>query len=192
MEIDQIALKILFFEARTVRKWKDKKVDDALLKKLYDLVKLGPTSANCCPCRLFFLKSQQAKEQLKPFLDKGNVEQTMQAPVCVIVATDTQFTQEMDKLNAKMKDYFEKDEIKKKREMYRSGTLQGGYMILAARALGLDCGPMGGYDHEGVNKTFFKDGRLKVLFLCNLGYGDQTDLHPRSPRLDFDEACRIL
>ena len=193
--LDDDALRQLFLEARTHRKWLDRPVDEALLRRVYDLARWPPTSANSQPMRLVFVRSAGAKERLRPTLDASNVEQTMTAPVTAIVAYDTKFFEEMSthalarpELAAR---FAAAPEAVRERLAFQGGTLQGGYLILAARALGLDCGPMGGFDRAKVDAAFFPDGRWKSNFLLNLGYGDPATLRPRAPRLDFDDACRI-
>jgi 3-hydroxypropanoate dehydrogenase len=183
------ALAQLFREARTLRFWLPRPVPEALLRELYDLTRLGPTSANCSPARFVFVVSAEAKARLLPTLDPGNVEKTRAAPVTVIVAYDTEF---YEKMGADWRSRFlAKPEIIEE-TAFRNGTLEGGYLIMAARALGLDCGPMSGFNAEKVNQEFFPDGKWKADFLCNIGYGDRSNLPPRAPRLDFDEACRLL
>ncbi len=187
-------LDLLFRNARTHRAWLDRPVSDVMLQALYDLARLGPTSANCCPMRVVFLRTAEAKERLRPALDAGNVEKTMAAPVTAIIGHDTRFYEHLPTLypqvdaRACFADAPEKAAI----TAFRNATLQGAYLMLAARALGLDCGPMSGFDNAKVDAEFFPDGRIESNFLCNLGYGDATKLRPRRPRLDFDQACRIL
>lgn len=195
-ELDDAAWNRLFLDARTHRAWLDRPVDDALLRRLYELLRMAPTSSNCQPLRLVFVKTPSAKERLRPTLNAGNVEQTMAAPVTAIAAWDTAFYEKMAKLvphRPDMDKRFAAMEAAKRAELGRlSATLQAGYLILAARGLGLDCGPMGGFDPEAVDAAFFPDGNWKSLLLINLGYGDASKLRPRAPRLDFDEACRIV
>jgi 3-hydroxypropanoate dehydrogenase len=195
MVLDGASLELLFLNARTHRQWVDRPVDDTLLRRVYDLARWPPTSANSQPLRIAFVKSPAAKERLRPALDAGNVEQTMKAPVTAVVAYDTQFFDKMSKLAPTRPEMGERlagaPEAVRERLAVQGGTLQGGYLMLAARALGLDCGPMGGFDRARVDAAFFPDGRWKSNFLLNLGYGDPTSLRPRAPRLDFDEACRI-
>lgn len=189
------ALDILFREARTYRVWKDKDVTDVLVQAVYDLMKFGPTSANCCPARFVFVKSKEAKERLKPHLDQGNVDKTMSAPITAIIAYDLEFYEHMDKLaphRKKARDLFANDKPHIQENAFRNGTLQGGYFILSARALGLDCGPMSGFSQEGVKKEFFAGNNYWPNFLCNLGYGNGEKMPPRSPRFAFDEVCEIL
>lgn len=188
-------LDVLFRTARTHSAWLDKPVSDVTLEALYDLLRAGPTSANSSPARFVFVKSPEGKERLRPHLSAGNTDKTMQAPVTAIVAYDTAFTEFLPKLFPHEPDapsWFEGDEEKMFMNAFRNGTLQGAYLILAARALGLDCGPMSGFDAAGVDASFFPDGRWRSNFLCNLGYGDPGLLPPRNPRLDFDEAARIV
>lgn len=190
------ALDVIFREARTHNVWLSKSVDDELLRRLYDLVKLGPTSANTCPMRVVFVKSPEAKARLKSALAQGNVDKTMAAPVCAIIAYDMQFYEHIAYLfphNPAFADIFTapgKDEFTRT-HAFRNGTLQGAYFIIAARALGLDTGPMSGFDNAKVDAEFFPDGRWKSNFLMNLGYGDPAKLHPRLPRLSFDQVCKV-
>jgi nitroreductase len=193
--IDQQALGTLFTEARTHSAWLDKPVDDALLKQVHDLAIMGPTSANMLPMRVVFVKSAAAKEKLKPLLDAGNVEKTMSAPVTAIIGMDIHFFEMLPKTfpHVDAKAWF-KDLPENILEMLalRNSSLQGAYLMLAARAVGLDCGPMSGFNNAGVDAAFFAGLRVKSNFICNLGYGDASKLHPRSPRLSFDEVCSIV
>ena len=188
-------LKLLFLDARTHRVWLDRPVDDAQLVRIYDLARWPPTSGNCEPLRLVFAKSAEAKARLLPAVNEGNVEQTMSAPVTAIVAYDTRFFDEMPKLTPQRPEmgarFAAAPEAVRERLAFQSGSLQGGYLILAVRALGLDCGPMGGFDRAKVDAAFFPDGRWTSNFLLNIGYGNPGTLRPRAPRLDFEEACRI-
>ena len=188
------ALDILFRKARTHSAWQDKDVSDVMIYSLYDLLKWGPTSANCSPARFLFVKSPEAKEKLKPHLMEGNVEKTMSAPVTAIVAHDLEFHHKLPELfpHTDAKSWFEGKPDFIQETAFRNGTLQGAYMIMAARALGLDCGPMSGFDQKGVKGAFFPDQDVEVNFLCNIGYGDASKLFPRSPRLSFDEAGEII
>ena len=184
---------LLFREARTHRHWQDKPVSDVILEAIYDLAKMGPTSANCSPMRVVYLRSAAAKERLKPALDKGNVGKTMAAPVTAIVAHDLAFGDQMTTLNPRVDAVAwlgGKDDLVFE-TAFRNGSLQGGYFILAARALGLDCGPMSGFDNAAVDQEFFAHSAWRSNFLCNLGYGEPDRLHPRHGRLAFDDACRI-
>jgi 3-hydroxypropanoate dehydrogenase len=193
--LDDAALGSLFLEALTHRRWVDRPVDHSLLRRVYELARWPPTSANSQPMRVVFIKSADAKERLRPALDAGNVEQTMSAPATAIVAYDIRFFEEMPKLAPTRPDigarFASAPDATRERLAFQGGTLQGGYLILAARALGLDCGPMGGFDRAKVDAAFFPDGRWKSNFLVNLGYGDPAAPRPRAPRLEFEEACRI-
>lgn len=188
------ALDQLFLSARTHSKWLDKPVSDDLLKQLAGFAALGPTSANSEPARLVFVKSPEAKKRLEPYLMEGNRAKTMEAPVCVIIAYDTQFYENLPKLfpHTDARSWFAGNETLVRETAFRNGSLQGAYLILAARSLGLDAGPMSGFDNEGVDREFFPDGRVKSNFLCNLGYGDAAALKPRSPRLEFDEFAKVI
>jgi 3-hydroxypropanoate dehydrogenase len=191
------ALDLIFRHARTHMNWLDKPVDDELLRQVFELAKLGPTSANTSPLRVVFVKSPQAKERLKPALMPMNVEKTMSAPVCAIIAHDLKFYELIPKLfphNPEFKNFFTApgQEEFTKTHAFRNATLQAGYFIIAARALGLDTGPMSGFSNAKVDEEFFPDGRFTSNFLINLGYGDASKLHPRLPRLEFDEVCQIL
>ena len=199
----------LFREARTHAAWLDKPISDETLRQLYDLTKWGPTSANSSPARFVFIRSQEAKERLRPILSPGNVEKTMTAPVTVIVAYDLLFFEKLPKLfphSPAMRDLFAENPQLVEVTAKRNSSLQGAYLMLAARALGLDCGPMSGFDNakldleffgageecEGCEQEFFPSGHVKSNFLCNLGYGEATKLFPRAPRLEFTEACSLL
>jgi 3-hydroxypropanoate dehydrogenase len=203
------ALDTLFREARSFSKWLPHPVTDETLRDLYDLLKWGPTSANGSPARFAFLRSKQAKERLRPALAPLNVDKTMTAPVTVIVAYDLKFYEHLPNLfphNPGMAKLFETNPDLIEVTAKRNSTLQGAYLIMAARALGLDCGPMSGFDQTkvdeeffaagkpcfGCEQEFFPEGHVKSNFLCNLGYGDRGTLFPRQPRLPFDEACSLL
>ena len=193
--IGDAALDQIFREARTLRKWKDKPVPNALLMVIYDLMRWGPTESNITPARFHFVVSQEAKARLKPLLDEGNVAQTMAAPATAIVGYDMDFARTLPLLAPHAKSLPEKLAHDAERAQFmaiRSTGLQGGYFIVAARALGLDCGPMSGFDREGVDREFFAGTAIKSCFLCNLGYGDREGLRPRAARLPFDDACKIL
>jgi 3-hydroxypropanoate dehydrogenase len=195
IQLNDESLDLIFRKARTHNVWLNKPVDDALLAQVYDLAKMGPTSANMCPMRIVFVKSKAAKEKLKPALDAGNLEKTMAAPVTAIIGMDIHFYEKLPKLfpHADAKAWF-KDLPENVLEIIalRNGSLQGAYFMLAARSLGLDCGPMSGFDNAKVDAAFFGGTTVKSNFLCNLGVGDGTKLFPRSPRLEFDEACQIV
>ena len=203
------ALDQIFRNARTYNSWLDRPVTDETLRQLYDLLKWGPTSANSSPARFLFIRSQQAKERLRPTLAPGNVEKTMAAPVTVVVAYDLLFFEKLPKLfphSPAMRDLFAQNPQLVEETAKRNSSLQGAYLIIAARTLGLDCGPMSGFDNakldeeffgagkecEGCEQEFFPAGHVKSNFLCNLGYGDPSTLHPRGPRLDFNEAVTLL
>jgi len=191
--LDDGVLDQLFRTARTQNGFTDRAVDPALLHQLHDLVKWGPTSANCSPLRVVFVTSSVGKERLRPSLSSGNLDKTMGAPVTAILAYDTKFADNLPKLfpHVDARPWFA-DPAVSFETAFRNSSVQAGYFILAARSLGLDCGPMSGFDVAKLNAEFFPDGRYKVNFLCNLGYGDPAKLHPRGPRLDFDEACKIV
>ncbi len=184
----------LFTQARTHSNWLSKQVSDATLQQLYDVFKYGPTSANCSPARIVFVKSHTAKEKLKPALAEGNVAKTMAAPVTVIVAMDLQFYEQLPILfpHTDAKAWFVGNSDLIASTAFRNSSLQGAYLMLAARALGLDCGPMSGFDNARLDAAFFPEGNIKSNFLCNLGYGDTEQLHARGPRLSFDVACQIV
>jgi 3-hydroxypropanoate dehydrogenase len=208
-KVDDAAVDALFRDARTYSKWQAKPVSDQMLHDLYDLLKLAPTSANAGPARFVFLRSKDSKERLRPALAPMNVEKTMTAPVTVIVAYDIRFYTQLPKLfphNTGMAKLFENNPEMVEVTAKRNSSLQGAYMIMAARALGLDCGPMSGFDQMkvdeeffaagkpcfGCDQEFFPEGHVKTNFICNLGYGDAGSLFPRLPRLAFNEACSIL
>lgn len=187
------ALSQLFLDARSHNAWLDKDVPDAVLERIVDILKMGPTSANCSPARIVFVRSAAAKEQLKPLLSEGNVEKTMTAPVCAIIGHDLAFYEHLPRLfpHTDARGWFAGQEQKIRDTAFRNATLQGAYLMLAARALGLDVGPMSGFDHAGVDAAFFSGTTVKSNFLCNLGYGDPKGLFPRSPRFGFAEMARI-
>ena len=203
------ALDILFREARSHNEWLDTPVSDDVLRSLYDLMKWGPTSANLCPARIVFVRTHDGKQRLLPCLASGNLEKTRMAPVTAIIGFDLEFYTQAPKLfpaRPEMGKNFEKlPAAVIEAQAFRNGTLQGGYFVLAARSLGLDCGPMSGFDNAKVDAEFFAPGRMPDLapehsgwtrvksnFLCNLGYGDHSRLFPRNPRLGFDDACTLL
>lgn len=192
--IDSKALAQLFTEARTHNGWQEKDVPDTILHSIYDAAKFGPTSANCSPVRIIFIKSKEAKEKLRPCLAEGNIEKTMSAPVTAIFGDDYAFYEKLPELfpHADAKSWFVGNQNLIDTTAFRNGTLQAAYFILAARAYGIDCGAMSGFDNAKVDEMFFKNTSVKSNFLCNLGYGDVSKLYPRSPRLAFDEACAIL
>jgi 3-hydroxypropanoate dehydrogenase len=192
--ISKEGLDQLFREARTHAAWLPEPVPIELLRKAYELARLGPTSANGSPGRFVFLTTPGAKALLKPVLAPGNVDKTMAAPVTAIIAWDTEFHDHLPRLfpQADIRSYFVGNKPLIEENAFRNSSLQAAYFILAARALGLDCGPMSGFDADKLNAAFFPDGKWKVNLLCNLGYGDPSKLHPRNPRLNFEEASAIL
>jgi 3-hydroxypropanoate dehydrogenase len=190
--INDEALDVIFRAARTHRSWLNKPVSPALLMAIYDLMRWGPTSANTNPARLIFVVSPEAKERLKPHLDASNVGKTMSAPATAILGYDREFARYVAKLSPHNPGLAFPDAAANKITAFRNGSLQGAYFIIAARALGLDCGPMSGFDNAGVDSEFFAGTAVKSNFLCNIGYGDAAKLHPRAPRLAFDEACTIV
>lgn len=194
MPISDDALDTIFRRARTHRHWNDTPLSPAILMAIYDLMRWGPTTANCSPARILFVVSKDAKERLRPHLIPDNVGKTMAAPATAIVGYDRDFARYVPYLyphDPDAKDWFN-DPVVAEQTAFRNGSLQGGYFIIAARALGLDCGPMSGFDNEGVDREFFADTRIKSNFLCNIGHGDPGALRPRGPRLSFDQACRII
>jgi 3-hydroxypropanoate dehydrogenase len=203
------ALDQVFRKARTNTAWLDKPVTDDTIRQIYDLMKWGPTSANSSPARFVFVRSKEAKERLRPILAPGNVEKTMAAPVTVIVAYDLLFYEKLPKLfphSPGMRNLFAGNPQLIEITALRNSSLQGAYLMIAARAVGLDCGPMSGFDNakldeeffgagqecQGCEQEFFPAGHVKSNFLCNLGYGDPAKLFPRAPRLEFTEACSLL
>jgi 3-hydroxypropanoate dehydrogenase len=193
MILSEPALDLVFRSARTHTHWLDRPVDDETLRALYDLLKWGPTSANCSPARIVFVRSRDAKERLRPALSAGNLDKTMAAPATAIIGYDLRFFDHLPRLfpHTDARSWFAGRDELIRTTAFRNGTLQGAYLIIAARALGLDCGPMSGFDNARVDAEFFAGETVKSNFLCNLGYGDPAKLHPRNPRLAFDEACRI-
>jgi 3-hydroxypropanoate dehydrogenase len=188
------AIAQLFHEARTHNGWSEKEVSDALLREAVDVTKWGPTSANCAPMRIVFVRSVAAKARLAPALAPGNLDKTMAAPVTAILAYDLEFYEKLPRLfpAADARSWFVGNSPLTEETAFRNGTLQAGYLILALRALGLDTGPMSGFDKAAVDREFFPDGKVKSNFLLNIGYGDATKLYPRGPRLGFDEMAQIL
>ena len=192
--LSETGLDMLFRTARTFNAWLPKEVSDEQLHRLYDLAKFGPTSANVSPMRVVFVKSKEAKAKLEPFMSEANRAKTMAAPVTAIIGTDHAFCDHLPKLfpHADARSWFDGNQPLIDITAFRNGSLQGAYLLLAARAIGLDCGPMSGFDNDGVNAAFFAGTEVKSNFLINIGYGDASrDLFPRSPRLAFDEACKI-
>jgi 3-hydroxypropanoate dehydrogenase len=191
--LDTAALDVLFRDARTHNGWQERPVGADLLRAVWDLAKMGPTSANCSPARVVFVVSAAAKEKLKACLAPGNVDKTMAAPATAIIGHDLSFYDRLPVLfpHTDARAWFVGNQALIDSTAFRNGTLQGAYLILAARALGLDCGPMSGFDNAKVDAAFFAGTTVRSNFLCNLGYGDPAKLHPRAPRLGFDEACSI-
>ena len=191
---DSVALATLFTEARTHNGWQDKPVSDQLCQQVYDLAKWGPTSANCSPVRLVFVRSAAQKEKLLECMAPGNLDKTRTAPVSVIIGMDMEFYEQLPQLfpHADARSWFAGNQALIDSTAFRNSTLQGAYLMLAARSLGLDCGPMSGFDADKVNAAFFPDSAVKVNFICNLGYGDATKLFPRSPRMSFEQACSLI
>lgn len=195
--LEEHALDQIFREARTYSSnpdpWHDDPVEDGMLRAIWDLAKMGATSANCQPARIVFVKSEEGKAKLRPALDEGNVEKTMNAPVTAIVGYDLDFHENLPRLfhDPGAKGWFDGKPAVIESTAFRNGSLQGAYLMIAARALGLDCGPMSGFDPAKVDEAFFRGTNIKSNFLVNLGYGRRETLHPRNPRLSFDEACRI-
>jgi 3-hydroxypropanoate dehydrogenase len=189
--LDARSLDTLFREARTHNAWQDKPVPESLLREVFELAKMGPTSANSSPMRVVFVTSPEGKARLKPALSAGNLDKTMAAPATAIIAQDTEFHEHMPKLfpHVDARAWFVGNDALVQATMFRNASLQGAYLMLAARALGLDCGPMSGFDAGKVNAEFFPDGRFQTNFLCNLGYGDPAKLLPRSPRFSFEDVC---
>lgn len=206
--LDEQGMDLLFRKARTHRAWLDRPVSEATLRQLYELMRWGPTSANSCPARIVFLRTAEAKARLLPALSPGNVEKTRAAPVTAIIAYDLRFYDQLPRLsphNPKVRQTFVDSPELAEVTARRNSSLQGGYLILAARAVGLDCGPMSGFDNgkvdgeffaagkpEGGNEEFLAEGQFRSNFLCNLGYGDSSKLFARGPRLEFEEACVLL
>ena len=189
------ALDQIFRAARTHNDWQDKPVSSALLARLYEVMKYGPTSANCSPARIIFVKSEAAKARLLPHLLETNRAKTEKAPVCAIIGYDLEFYERIPELfprNPDARGWFSGNEALARETAFRNSSLQGAYLILAARALGLDTGPMSGFNPAGVDEEFFPDGKVKSNFLCNLGYGDPSGLMPRNPRLAYDDACKVI
>lgn len=191
--LDAHALDQLFREARTHNAWFDRPVDETTLRAVWDLARMGPTSANCQPARIVFVVSRDAKERLKPALSEGNRDKTMKAPATAIIGYDLRFYDRLPEYypQADARSWFVGHDALIEATAFRNGSLQGAYFILAARALGLDCGPMSGFDNAKVDAAFFAGTTIKSNFLCNLGYGDPKGVRPRNKRLPFDDACKI-
>lgn len=192
--IDSTAIDTLFTAARTHNGWLDKPVTDTQLHQIYDLLKWGPTSANCSPARVVFVKTPEAKERLVACMSAGNAAKTAQAPVTAIIGMDMEFYEKLPQLfpHADARAWFVGNQPSIDATAFRNSSLQGAYFMMAARAIGLDCGPMSGFDEAKLNAAFFAGTTVKVNFVCSIGYGDVTKLFGRSPRLSFDEACKVL
>jgi 3-hydroxypropanoate dehydrogenase len=189
--LDDGALRQLFLEARTHRAWLPIEVPDALLMELVDLMKWGPTASNTLPARIVFVRSKRAKERLRPHMSEGNRERTMLAPACAIIGYDAKFYEHPPQGQDPLKGFAD-DAAGAATVVMRNSSLQGGYFVVAARALGLDAGPMSGFDNAGVDREFFAGTDVKSNFLCNLGYGDPPRLRPRGPRFAFEEMATII
>ena len=192
--LDDAALNLLFTQARTHSAWLPRAIESGVLERLYELAKMGPTSANCSPARFVFVQSPAAKARLKPTLSASNVEKTMSAPVTVIIGSDQAFYERLPELfpHADAKSWFVGNQALIEETAFRNSSLQAAYLMFAARALGLDCGPMSGFDQAKVDAEFFAGTTIRSNFLINLGYGDVAGLFPRSPRLSFADACQVL
>ncbi len=194
--LNDYSLDQLFRKARTYNAWEDREVPETLIQALYDLMKFGATSANCSPARVLFLRSNEAKQRLKPHLIEGNSDKTMTAPCVAVIGHDLQFHEHLPRLfpHTDARSWFEGNPTLIAETAFRNGTLQGAYLMMAARALGLDCGPMSGFDQQGVSKEFFEQepGDVRANFLCSIGYGTSENLFDRSPRFGFDEVCKTL
>ena len=185
---------ILFSKARSHKAWLDQDIYDNQIKQIYNLLKFAPTSGNCCPARFTFVRSEESKQKMLPSLDQGNIDKVMSAPCVVIISYDTKFYESLSILSPHndAKASFEGKENKIKNTAKFNSSLQGAYFIIATRSVGLDCCPMLGFNKEKLNQEFFPDKKNKAIFICGIGYGDESKLRPRAPRLDFEEACNIL
>jgi len=193
-KLEPSALELLFTEARSHDVWLDKPVSDETIDEIYHILKMGPTSANSCPARFVFVTSEAAKLELKKCLAEGNIEKSMTAPVVAIVGMDMEFYEQLPMLfpHTDARSWYAGKEDKIFDAAFRNSSLQGAYLIMAIRSLGLDAGPMSGFDSDKLDATFFPDGKIKSNFICAFGYGDETKLHPRGPRLAFSDACEIV
>ncbi len=193
--LDERGLDLIFREARTQNSWRPDPIPEDLLRRIYDLAKFGPTAANSTPARFVFVVSKEGKDKLGPCLSAGNYEKTMAAPATVIVAYDTRFYEHLPELfphNPDARSWFEGNEPHILETALRNSSLQGAYFMIAARSLGVDCGPMSGFDQAKLNAAFFPDGRYRANFMCNLAYGDDQKIFPRNPRLSFERACQVV
>ena len=188
------SLDILFSKARSHKAWLDQDINDNQIQQIYNLLKFAPTSGNCCPARFTFMRSEESKQKMLPSLDQGNIDKVMSAPCVVIISYDTKFYESLSILSPHndAKASFEGKENKIKNTAKFNSSLQGAYFIIATRSVGLDCCPMLGFNKEKLNQEFFPDKKNKAIFICGIGYGDESKLRPRAPRLDFEEACNIL
>ena len=193
-KLNQAALNTLFLSARSHNGWQQKELPYGIIKQIYDLMKMGPTTANSCPARFVFIQSDDAKQRLKNCLAAGNVEKSMTAPAVAIIAMDMEFYEQLPKLfpHDDARSWFVGNDKKIEENALRNSSLQAAYFMMAARSLGLDCGPMSGLDYDKLNQEFFPDGKVKCNFICAIGYGDESKLFGRLPRLEFNEACQIL
>ena len=191
--LDQQALDTLFRDARSFSYWQDKPVSEQQIRDIYDLMKMGPTAANSCPARLVFVTSDEARQKLKPCLNEGNVDKSMSAAAVAIIAMDLEFYEKLPTLfpHTDARSWFAGNDQKIKHSAFLNSSLQGAYLIMAIRSMGLDAGPMSGVNFEKLDAAFFPDGKTKSIFICAFGYGNRDKLHPRQPRLEFEEACRI-
>lgn len=194
ISLDKTSLDMLFNVARSFSHWLDKPVTLEQLEAVYDLMKMGPTAANCCPARILFIRGEQAKQRLRPHLNEGNVDKCMSAPVVAVIGMDMAFYEQLPRLfpHTDARSWFAGNQPKIEKEAFRNSTLQAGYFILAARSLGLDTGPMSGFNAQTLDQEFFPDGQIRSHLIVCLGYGDRDKLYPRQPRLDFDEACKLV
>jgi len=185
---------ILFSKARSHKAWLDQDINDNQIQQIYNLLKFAPTSGNCCPARFTFVRSEESKQKMLHSLDQGNIDKVMSAPCVVIISYDTKFYESLSILSPHndAKASFEGKENKIKNTAKFNSSLQGAYFIIATRSVGLDCCPMLGFNKEKLNQEFFPDKKNKAIFICGIGYGDESKLRPRAPRLDFEEACNIL
>lgn len=193
--LSEQVLNQLFREARSHNGWQDRDVTEEQLHQIYDLMKMGPTALNSSPARIIFIKSQEAKLRLKECLNEGNITKSMTAPVVALIGMDMEFYTKLNKLwphNTEAPNWYIGKPDKIRENAFRNSALQGAYLIMAVRSLGLDAGPMSGFNFDKMDQTFFPDGKVKSNFICAIGYGDHDKLYPRGPRLEFDEACRIL
>lgn len=188
------SLDTLFLQARSFSRWQARELSEAQIHELYEVLRWGPSSANCSPARFVFVRSAAAKARLLPCLDAGNRDKVAQAPLTVIIGMDLRFHEQLPRLfpHADARSWFEGQDAKIAATAFRNSSLQGAYLMLAARALGLDVGPMSGFDAAAVEAAFFVNSSVKANFICSIGYGDRAALHPRLPRLSFDEACQIV